>query len=186
MLSAMVTAPIFAQDKTKPYEFSVWLIPQQPELNYFQKMINKLAKEQQAPKFQPHITIYWGKTDSLENIKQIIKSLAQKNHPITLNVTGADATPEIFKTLFVIFADNDQLSNWSKQIGDATINKDYQLHLHLSLLYKDMPIEKKQALLKQVQLNLKRVTFDKLELIREDDPDVVSKWIPIFESRLHR
>jgi 2'-5' RNA ligase len=166
--------------KTKMQNFSVWLIPAQKDFDYFGAVIDKLAREQGVPAFRPHVTIFVGQTDSLSRIEQVLKVHANLSTPIVLKITGVDVTEMKYKSLFVTLENSEQLAKLSSEIGKNAFNNDYQFRPHLSLLYKDMPLNEKKALQKQFNLKLSTITFDKIELIREDDPDDVSKWIPVF------
>lgn len=185
LLVAMFIQPVFAADKSSAAQaFSVWLIPQGKDRSYFSQQIDQFAERYQAQKFQPHVTIYWGNTMSLDRVKQTIQSMASQSKPIELVVDRIGATPEKFQTLFVAFKNDDRLLRWSKRIGEQALKDDYSLHLHLSLLYQDMPIQEKEKLAKQLRLPMATVRFDQIELIREDDPDDVTKWISIYTWKL--
>jgi len=173
------------QQKTvKVQPFSVWLIPQKKEADYFSKLINQYASQYKAQPFTPHVTIYFGDTASLDQVKNTVQLFTKQSAPIVLKVNNIGATSEIFKTLFVTFDNNAVLARWAKQIGKQTIKDTYQLKLHLSLLYKEMPLEEKQKLAREISLPMTHVVFDQIQLIREDDPDDVTKWIPIHTFHL--
>jgi 2'-5' RNA ligase len=174
---------VFAEEQkatAKMKNFSVWLIPAQKDFEYFGSVINKMAREQGVPAFRPHVTIFVGQIDSLKKIEQILKTSANFPKPLSLQANGLDVTEAKFKTLFITLGNNEQLATLSSEIGKSALKNDYQFKPHLSLLYKDMPLNEKKALQKKIDLKVSTITFDKIELIREDDPDIVSKWIPIF------
>lgn len=180
-------APAFAQEpvsKTKLHDFSVWLIPARQDFGYFQNVIEKFAGEVDAPVFRPHVTVFFGQTDSLERVKQIVGAYARNTGLVRLKALGVGVTGQKYKSLFVIFDNDDYLAGLSSAISNAAVKNDYRLQPHLSLLYKDMPIAEKGLLQQRFHLEVSNVTFDRIEVIREDDPDIVSQWIPVFVQDL--
>jgi 2'-5' RNA ligase len=168
----------------KMQNFSVWLIPAQKDFDYFGNVINKMARKQGVPAFRPHVTLFVGQTDSLKKIEQILKNSTNLPRPFSLKTNGLDVTEAKFKTLFITLNNNEQLATLSLEIGKIALKNEYHFKPHLSLLYKDMPLNEKEALLKKIDLKATTITFDKIELIREDDPDIVSEWIPVFTQEL--
>jgi 2'-5' RNA ligase len=183
LIFGLIMSPIFAQ--TTPQDFSVWLIPQTQDYTYLQGKINELAQKHDAPLFRPHVTIYYGKTDSMDKMKSLIKKIAKNTKPVTLTINGIDVTPARFKTLFVTFSPDTTLTARSQEIAATAVQDQYHLALHLSLLYKDMSLEEKRKILGQTSIARSTIKFDRIELIREDDPDDVNKWIPVLSERLN-
>ncbi len=52
---------------------SFWLIPSEEDRAFFQKMINRLGQEYDAPSFTPHVTIYSGEYTPNDNIAELIE-----------------------------------------------------------------------------------------------------------------
>ena len=157
--------------------FSVWLIPEDEQCCQLQSIISKLSDRFNAPDFIPHVTIYCGEVESLDKVKDVLDSFVQQALPITLDVKGMNATERLFQTLFVTFDENAALKDLYAKIANGLPHSgDDQLKAHLSLLYKDMPLEEKKALIDEIDLSLSRIKFDKIDLIHEEDADIVSSW----------
>jgi 2'-5' RNA ligase len=162
--------------------------------------------------FVPHVTIYWGKSSdpSLAAVAKRTRKIALENGPVTLTVAGLGVTRDRFKSLFLTFAKEPRLYKWSEQIGgaDKVERTDYTLMPHLSLFYPkqgtEMPFDGKIVLLNYVMREyaepLKwfkenespnrefaggfRIVFDRIQLRREDEEDVVSSWVLVNEYPL--
>jgi 2'-5' RNA ligase len=182
LASDKVNGPAVSVETAKPQRFAVWLMPRKQEARFFLALIEEFAEEYQAPMFMPHVTIYFGETYSLEQVQQTIQKLV--NHygldSMTLEINGSGTLPKRFSTVFVTFKENAFLTDWFEQIGKLSKNNDYQLKLHMSLLYKDMPEEETKKLADKLTLEKSKITFDQVLLIRIDDPNDVNKWVPIY------
>lgn len=188
LLLAFLLFPVLAEAKS--HDFSVWLIPQQKDNLYLQTLVSTLAVQYNTPTFRPHFTLYFGKTDSLDSVKKVIKrlvtSMGKNAKPIELTINGMDVTPDKFKSLYLTFEPEPELFAWSKQLGTAASQDNYIFVPHLSLLYKDMPLSEKRHIKEQIEptIRLSSVTFDQIELIREDDPDNVNRWVSVYRLAL--
>src|SRR5437660_4090258 len=113
-----------------------WLCPAEPARSYLAALIQTLAEKFETPVFEPHVTVYVadarGKHPSV-----ILHQVLNGRCPCRLSVRALDYSDEFTKTLFVQFDPDRELSRLSTDLRRAsTVQNDYQLNPHLSLIYK--------------------------------------------------
>lgn len=153
----------------------------------FQTHINELANAHQAPHFEPHMTLFCGGTHDMNKTISDIASLVSDLEKMSLTATAVEATEQYYKSLFVQFKTDPQLTNLSETIKKKVdTNSQYKINPHLSLLYKDMPLEQKRKLtnvawdkvLDYIPAN-KTLMFDTIKLMsdtEEEGPEAVKSW----------
>ena len=167
--------------------FSIWLIPELPFQGQLQSHINELAAKYDAPTFPPHVTLFCGGTNDMDQTKVYLEKLFKNISKISLVATSVEATQEYYKTLFVQFKSDPvlvKLCDTVKQNVDP--RSEYEINPHLSLFYKDMPIEEKRALTEITWTKVldyippnKTLTFDTIKLMsntEKEGPDAVKNW----------
>ena len=152
-----------------------------------------MARQYNAPVFPPHVTVY---AEIIEEVpdpaatRAALEGVVAGIPPFTLKVTKIGTSNAFTKTLFIEFADHDELSALSQRLREmGTLRSEYDLHPHLSLLYANLSEEEKQALVDAVQLAFNAVEFDRVAAVtgapevntRED----VQSWRIIAEAALH-
>ena len=143
-----------------------WLIPSEPALSFFQRIINDLARRYDAPVFEPHMTIHVG-ADQADAGAKAIGDIACECKPVGLTPLGIDQSDEFIKTLFVQFAVSAEL----RQINDiiretAHDSSQYELQPHLSLLYKNLPAVTRSELAISITVPFSEISFDSIQAIR--------------------
>lgn len=135
--------------KSKGY--SLWIVPTGEANNKFTNLIKKLAKEYQAPVFQPHVTLLgdfmYSEEESIEKTKQLV--LSQK--PFRLNLEKIGYQDFYFRTLFVRAKKNRPLlalHNRAKEIFKKNNIPHYMPHL--SILYGTFPRSLKEEIIKEI------------------------------------
>ena len=143
-----------------------WLTPADPAHTFFENMICDLARQYDAPVFEPHVTIHVG-SNHAEAAEKATSQAAFVCEPIELKLLDVGHSGEFTKTLFVQLALNKQLRRLNKIIrSDVQNSSDYQLKLHLSLLYKKMPTLERRRLALSIQLPFSEVIFDSIKAVR--------------------
>src|SRR5437870_7043152 len=82
-----------------------WLLPAKPEIELFRGLIHILAKQLDAPQFEPHLTL--GPAPNLASAKKALRQV--KASPIHLKLLEVDFSSEFRKTLFMRLAPNRAL-----------------------------------------------------------------------------
>ena len=151
---------------TRQTVIAYWLIPSEPAHSFFQRIINDLARRCDAPVFEPHVTIYVG-ADRADAAKNALGDAARECKFIGLTSLGVDQSDEFIKTLFVQFAMTAELRKINDMIREvANDSPRYELHPHLSLLYKNLAAPTRRELAASINVPFSEVTFDAIKGVR--------------------
>ena len=151
---------------TRRTVIAYWLIPSEPAHSFFQRIINDLARRYDAPVFEPHVTIH-AAADRADAAKNALGDAARECKLIGLTPLGIDQSDEFTKTLFVQFAMTAELRKINDMIREAANDSlQYELHPHLSLLYKSLPVATRRELAASINIPLFEVTFDVIKAVR--------------------
>lgn len=175
---------------TRQTVIAYWLIPSEPAHSFFQEIINDLARQYDAPVFEPHLTIHVG-ADRAAAAENALGDAARERKLIELAPLGIDQSGEFIKTLFVQFAMSVEL----RKIGDiiretANDSLQYELNPHLSLLYKKMEAAARCELAASINVPFSEVTFDAIKAVRCVSPtqsrENVQAWRVVGAQALSR
>ena len=151
---------------TRQTVIAYWLIPSEPAHNFFERIIDDLARRYAAPVFEPHVTIHVG-ADRADAANNALGDAARECKHIGLTPLGIDQSDEFIKTLFVQFAMNAELRKINDIIRQAANDSShYQLKPHLSLLYKNLATPIRRELAASINIPLSEVTFDAIKAVR--------------------
>ena len=165
-----------------------WLIPTEPAHSYFQSVINDLARQYNAPPFEPHLTVHV-EANCTNAVGGALLKAAQGCQRIVLQAIDVSSSPEFIKTLFVQFAVTTQLQQLNHRLRAAAKGSfDYELNPHLSLLYKTMASEPRRLLARSIEVPFSEVTFGSLKAVRCISPTQsradVEAWSVVAEKSL--
>ena len=168
---------------------SFWLIPSQEDRAFFQKIIDTLAQEYDAPAFTPHVTIYSGEYAPNESPAELLEKAIQGVQCFSLRIDKLLYSEEFTKTLFVQFHPSTILSQISETIQSNSKNSsDYALNPHLSLIYKQMNEETKKNINASLSLPKSEIVFDEVRAISTSETvqtrEDVESWKEICISKL--
>jgi hypothetical protein len=150
-------------------EFTLWLIPREPLRSALQAIIRRLAESLDAVEFEPHVTVFSGRSTEAEAC-EAAQRIASQFSPLELKAIGLDNTPQYTKTLFVQFEESAiarRMFNAARSYSPAS---DYALNPHLSLLYKHLPGPKRRELCEMPDVPAGEYQFDRLRLVETDAP----------------
>jgi hypothetical protein len=141
-----------------------WLIPAKPERGLFRELIRILAKEFDAPRFEPHLTLLVTEEDR-QTSKQIIEQIDTSS--IQLRLREINFSSRFTKTLFVRFKSNNALKRLIVDLQRATkLGGKFVRDPHVSHLYKKIPAPVKKKLVSTIRLPFKEVVFDSIRAVR--------------------
>jgi 2'-5' RNA ligase len=168
---------------------SFWLIPSQEDRAFFQKIIDTLAQEYDAPAFTPHVTIYSGEYAPNESPVEVLEKAIQGVQAFSLRIDKLLYSEEFTKTLFVQFHPSTILSQISETIQSNSKNSsDYALNPHLSLIYKQMNEETNKNIRASLSLPKSEIVFDEVRAISTSETvqtrEDVESWKEICISKL--
>ena len=132
---------------------AVWLVPQDNDKEYLQKIVNDLGEKYNAPLFVPHLTILGDTLIELKDLKQAIDKAFENIKPITIKKTQISQSNIFFKTVFIELEENEMLASVFENLKNNLPEKtDYVFKPHISLLYKIMPEEEKIKIVKNLNI----------------------------------
>jgi hypothetical protein len=170
-------------------KFAVWLTPAPSDRRWVSKVIQDFAAEYNAPTFEPHVTVYSGVYCPEDSLETIVTEATVTVTPLTLQVTGLSYTKEFLKTGFIAFAPSDRLLQLSSNIRDRLqMPMEYEVEPHLSLIYKDIPLDQKRTAMLRFIVSIATVTFDTVKIMTPSEQgwhDVPS-WTEIYRQSLSR
>jgi 2'-5' RNA ligase len=131
--------------------YSLWLMPRGTASRKFKGLVKKLADENNAPIFQPHVTLLgdfmYSEEESIKKTKQLV--LGQS--PFTIEMEKIDFEDYFFRTLFVRAKKTEKLMALNNRAREVFKVQDQLPFMpHLSLLYGIFPLEKKEQIIKEV------------------------------------
>ena len=163
----------------KDFVFAFWLDPAERARAFFHATIARLAREFDAARFEPHVTL--GLLDMSVRLPPLVAA-----GPIRLRPVGIFASATFTKTLFVRFARTSAVEHLRQSLGLY----DRQYDPHLSLLYRTLPMEHKRRLAESISLPFSTVTFDKIPIVRCTNPTRtradVEAWEYLRSNKLQR
>jgi 2'-5' RNA ligase len=133
-------------------------------------IIRRLAQDLDAVDFEPHVTLFCGRSSD-EEANATARGIAAEFAPITLTPERLAYTDLFTKTLFVQFED----SAIARQMFEAARRSyahpsDYVFNPHLSLLYKKLPEARQRALCDTLDLPKGVYQFDRVRMIETELP----------------
>ncbi|MEM1255501.1 MAG: hypothetical protein AAGI69_23945 [Cyanobacteria bacterium P01_H01_bin.21] len=138
--------------------YSFWLVPQEPDLTYFQGVINTLAKRFGTIPFCPHVTLYSGPAPALTQLPSVA--------PIELVIDTIQWESRFSKTLYVQLVSSPPLGQLVNQLVAAIPHaQPPALDPHLSLLYHHLEPAAQKAMAETISLPRATVRFDQVQTV---------------------
>jgi hypothetical protein len=152
----------------KKNAIAYWLIPARPKRELFREFIRILAKEFDAPLFEPHLTILVVRQNRPLRNHQVPRILKDVNAaPIRMSVRGIGLSSKFTKTLFVRSKSNKTFEKLIVDLSRATHSRVRAVtDPHVSLLYKKLPSSVKKELASTIRLPFREVIFDSIQAVR--------------------
>jgi 2'-5' RNA ligase len=142
-----------------------WLIPARPRRDFFASTIGELASRFDAPRFEPHVTVYAGRKGD-ENPEKVLRGALAGCEPFRLSVRDVECSDEFTKTVFVQFEPSPELLHLNRALQQASaFHDEYQLNPHLSLIYKKMTRDERIEIASSVRVPFTEVLFDSAKAI---------------------
>ena len=148
----------------KAHAIAYWLLPERAARELFSRKIRDLARQFDAPLFEPHATVFIAPENSRAPLA-VLRDLGQVN--VELTIHSIRFSEQFTKTLFVQFEINSTLQQLGDAIRKASGAQDrYLIDPHLSLLYAKLPPETKQRLADKIGLPFREVCFTSICAMR--------------------
>ena len=145
--------------------YSFWLVPQEPDLTYFQDLINGLAERFKTEPFYPHVTLYSGSLPASLAVTAVVKGLSL-TQPIELEVITLNYETHFSKTLYVQLKQTVDFTQLVRDLVTAIPDAPQpRLDPHLSLLYHRLDAVTQQTLTETITLPRSTIQFDQIQVI---------------------
>lgn len=141
-----------------------WLVPAQPERELFHGIISILARQLDAPAFEPHVTLFSTEND-VRLVNRIFRTI--KAEPIRLTLNGIRFSSAYTKTLFARFRPSEELNEFVAAMQTAGGKRPAKVaDPHLSLCYKHLSVATERKLAQLIRVPLRDVLFDTIYAVR--------------------
>lgn len=180
---------IETRDRWAMQRFSVFLTPAEADFRHLDGLIRELCAEYGGDPFEPHVTLYSGELHDLDALVIAVSAAVREVRPFGLDIRRVDCREEYFKSLFIEFADNRIPLDIGERLRRGLgIESPSELFPHLSLLYRDMPLRRKQALARRVVPNRSAIQFDRVKIVTPDNRVEgwrdTSRWRTLYRLKL--
>jgi len=163
--------------------YAIWLTFAKDDREYLRKIINEISKKYNAPKFEPHITVYGLIDSKISHIEKIIKEISNNYNSFVVKKSEILQSENLWKTVYIELKTNNELDLIHKNLKNHFENiSKYEFNPHISLIYKILSIKEKTKIVDK--LNIKNeFTVDKL-CIQKFFRDI-EKWKIVREYNLN-
>ncbi|HWI40373.1 MAG TPA: hypothetical protein VNX25_02665 [Verrucomicrobiae bacterium] len=149
---------------------SIFLSPAPGDAAWASRLISDLAAAHGTIPFEPHLTLHSGVGDPLV-AGEVLAAEAAALSPRRLRVRRIGATEEFFRSVFIEFQVEDRLLQLREVVKPLLEREKERPFLpHLSLLYAEMPLVRKEEIAAGVCVP-PTLTFDRLKIVTLRDPD---------------
>ncbi len=161
---------------------AIWLTFSKDDRDYLKNIIDELAEKYQAPKFEPHITVYGLVDSEISLIDSIAKEATLNCNSFLVEKSEILQSEELWKTVYVELKMNNQLELIYKNLKKhfEKIVK-YEFNSHISLIYKILPIEEKRKIINDLDI---KNEFIVNKLVIQKFFSDVEKWKIVKEYNL--
>jgi 2'-5' RNA ligase len=151
-----------------------WLVPAASRVQeHLLATIDSLAADQDAPRFQPHVTLAPSFDSAIDAAGQTLGSLVADTPPVDVTFTAVGHEQTYFRALYLQAEPSAQLMALHEAAQRAWALAHWPFMPHLSLLYSDIPDAAKHTIIDGMRIHLPlTVRFDAIELWAGDDPEV--------------
>jgi hypothetical protein len=156
-----------------------WLVPAQPERELFHGIISILARQLDAPQFQPHLTLFSTEND-VRLVNRVLRTVNVE--PMRLTLNGIRFSPQYTKTLFARFRPSEELNELVGTMQTAGGKRRAKVaDPHLSLCYKRLSAATKTKLAQLIRVPLRDVLFDTIYAVRGSVPTRTAADVAAWE-----
>ena len=164
--------------------FSVWLVPEEEDKNYLDKIIGELSQKYKSPIFIPHLTLFVDVKEDEEDLKAAVDEIFKDVRPFKIKKKNLGQSDNFFKTVFIEFEQNEIFKKLYNDFCLEIEKRDFSLFKpHLSLLYKNIDEHERLYIIKN--LNIKDEFKIGSVMINRNDPDDynnVNGWKIVYQK----
>jgi 2'-5' RNA ligase len=162
---------------------AIWLTFSKSDRDYLKNVIDVISEKYDAPKFEPHITVYGLIDSKLSLIDDVVNEVAQNSNSFLVKKSEILQSEILWKAVYIELEMNQKLELVHKNLKKhfEKILK-YEFNPHVSLIYKILPTEEKIKIINELDIE-KEFIVNKIA-IQEFFPNI-EKWKIIKEYELN-
>lgn len=169
--------------------YSVFLTPARDDFEHTANIIQKLCAQYGGEPFEPHLTLLSGDLTDPEKLERAVSEAASVTTPIALHIRRVACEEAYFRALYLEFNENSELRLLRERIMTGSgVESTGHFVPHLSLLYSDMSLHRKQAAAGLVSPERAEILFDKIKIVsprnRQEGWRDISQWHTLFRDQL--
>tara|TARA_S200000501_G_scaffold373106_1_gene419511 strand:+ start:1280 stop:1792 length:513 start_codon:yes stop_codon:yes gene_type:complete len=158
----------------------VWGLFPSRETNLLNEIKAKVQRELKSPFFNTHITLTGPYSNIDKPFLNKLKTFAESNPILKLNINGYDFKQEMFKSFYISIKNSRNLKQFRKNICELNkfaLENNYSPHISLS--YGNHEIKEKKILISKLPVFKKSIKMSKIALVEVDED--INLW-KILES----
>ena len=162
--------------------YAIWLTFSKSDADYLKNVIDKISEKYNAPRFEPHITIYGLMNLKINLIDNIIRQVLHNFNSFSVKKSKILQTEVLWKTVYIELEMNQQLEliyNNLKNYFEKILK--FEFNPHISLIYKILSIEEKIKIINE--LNIKD-EFRVNKIVIQEFSQNIEKWKIVKEYNL--
>lgn len=168
--------------------YSLWLTPSKgAALEELQNTINDISKRYSTPAFPPHVTLIGRISGPELMMMDRTATIASRIRQLRVAFGTIDKTDEYFRSLFIRIRKTEEIDG-AASVARKVFGEEHRAEYmpHMSLMYADMPVEKKESIAVEYGLQglaerIGSVAIDRISVYRTSADVGKWKWIRDFE-----
>lgn len=159
--------------------YSLWAVPDEDSREY--SRLTQLIKEyseryDDAPRFQPHVTVLGRIHADGEAARQRAEDLATDHDPVDITLRRPHCSTTYFQCVYLLAEPSAEILDLHLDASDA-YGKEFGMYVpHLSLVYSEMPVGQRRQLVDEFDTSMLPLTFTAETLRLMATGDVVEDW----------
>jgi 2'-5' RNA ligase len=152
--------------------YALWLKPSGPAYDVLAKTIQDLAREFDAPMFEPHVTLLANLDGTEEQHLHRSKALAQQLHSFHITLTEASYGHDYFQCVFMRVEQSTEMTRAHALAAQIFHRVGNAYMPHLSLIYGVLGEPRQLEIINRLPTGLRRsFAVNAVYLLRADSPD---------------
>lgn len=135
-------------------DYAIWLQPDpaSSEYNYLNDLIEEYSQQyDDAPSFEPHITLVGGLSDDQAEINETTRTLAQDHQPFVVSFPRVHCSTTRFQCVFLLVEPILELLSLHEDAVESFGTNGGMYVPHLSLIYSNMDFEDRLELMGEIE-----------------------------------
>ncbi|MCT4610431.1 MAG: 2'-5' RNA ligase family protein [Pelagimonas sp.] len=161
---------------TETAGYSIWLVPQEPQLTRLSTCVRDFARKNGTPSFVPHVTLLGDIAGKEAALAEIMARFSGRFAPYDLMVTEVETGDSYYKSLYLNLESPAALQDLQTALcNDLPVSQvPREFQPHISLAYGDLSPEVQTAEAEAFVGSLMR--FEVMHLVRSSQTVPIEDW----------